>query len=178
MSSSFDAFPVGYAERVFRLFDFANENQILCDDLGCVLSALGYDPDATLSVASTLMVDEDSTPKLTKMLTLTADGLWESTSFGSSGSVATKISLSRFLKGIRDLQDIRGGKEDLVATCFRMFDIQRRGIVTVEDMLAVACLGENAVSAEVAKDIVLKLRRSNTIKGLVLRDFKLYLLCQ
>lgn len=226
-----NAFPPGYTEAVFRMFDFRHKDEIRVDDLGCVLSALGFDPDATLSTAYTLMTSDSSQAGsfaagglrgATSPGSLTGDGsgdffpvsthpsslpdgfhghsmysdvndanyalppsMEQHGEGGGEEALSTGggewITMPRFLEGLDALQILKSasanGKDDLIANGFRLFDLQRRGIVSVEDFLATACLettGRGIPAGEV-KDIVSGLKSSSHIKGLTHRDFRSYL---
>lgn len=170
-----------YATQVFRLYDFTHRDEVTVDNIPFVLTALGYDPDSTLSAAISLMCDDDAGSSTTKTPVRTPTANQDSVNFLRMSTrpireVPTIIKLNRFLSGLAELQVMRGGVSDLVSTSFRLFDIQRRGIVSVEDMIANACIGgNNTLSAEECKDIVQSLKGSSTIKGLTLRDFRTYL---
>ncbi|CUF65009.1 Hypothetical protein, putative [Bodo saltans] len=168
-----------YATQVFRLYDFNHRDEVTVDDMPFVLTALGYDPDATLSAAISFMCDDDapgSSTTRTPTVTQDANVNFLRLSTRPIRDVPTVIKLDRFLSGLAELQAMRGCVGDLVSTSFRLFDIQRRGIISIEDMIATACLGGNsALSAEECKDIVQSLKGSSSIKGLTLRDFRTYL---
>jgi Ca2+-binding EF-hand superfamily protein len=167
-----------YATQVFRLYDFNHRDEVTVDDMPYVLTALGYDPDATLSAAISFMCDDDAGSSTTRTPTIAQDANMNFLRMSTRPirEVPTVVKLDRFLSGLAELQAMRGGVSDLVSTSFRLFDIQRRGIISIEDMIATACLGGNStLSAEECKDIVQSLKGSSSIKGLTLRDFRTYL---
>lgn len=187
--------PPGYTEKVFLLFDFTNTQQIAVNDLRNVLSCLGYNPDAILSTAVALMCDDvqlgtRATPRAAPQangsfaagLSGSFVGVGSNSSFSNASfskvTVSSKsetITLARFLDGMSKIEALRGGWDDVPSTVFRLFDVQKKGIVGVEDMLVAGCLQANTLTEKECKLVVQGLKSNERMKGLTLGDFKQHL---
>ncbi len=120
---------------IFELFDFSRRNRVAIGDIPYMLECAGY-TDRILSV------DHVHTMQL----------LMDPT---HSGYVSFEDFQRIVLRGAPDM-----GVPETLWAAFRMFDVQNRGIIALEDLISVACLEVHALTEHECCYVMQKLTRS------------------
>jgi Ca2+-binding EF-hand superfamily protein len=134
-------------EEIFELFDFSRRNRVAISDVPYMLECAGY-TDRILSVEHVHNMQL----------------LMDPTHLGY-------VSFEDFQRIVR-----RGAPEmatsDSLWAAFRMFDVQNRGIIALEDLIAVACIEVHALTEHECRYVMQKLTSGMSRRGMTFEDFK------
>ena len=134
-------------KEIFELFDFSRRNRVAVSDVPYMLECAGY-TDRVLSVEDVhnmqLLMDPEH-----------------------SGYVSFEQFERIVSRGAPEV-----GTSESLWTAFRMFDIQNRGVISLEDLIAVACIESHALTEHECRYVMQKLSSGTSRRGMTFDDFR------